>query len=424
MVTSLKRMLVFISTVFLLGTSIGYTVGYFRSKTPENDQGKINTEERLSVEIVLGAISTYSDDAEYMNQAMEIALEEVNEYVVKLGLNITFSIRFEDADLSDTIALDKFKSLAESGVKIVLGMWWSSQLEAVLSYANENHIVVISSASTAPSLAVPDDYVFRLVPTDIAQGRALARMIRDKGIEAVVVLQQDNIWGEGLGAEFVRRFEELGGSVLDRIKYSPYREPLPSQLRTAADKVKSALEEYGESKVAVEAISMGEIEVLLPQAEDYPPLTEVPWFGSDGYVRWVALAEELSAISLRTRHYSPLTATTKSSKWKTFVNKFSNRTGLEIRHYESESYDSVWVAALAVIQAGSYDSEAVKEILPDICDKYFGASGWLKLDENGDKAVGDYDIFAVTSESGVAAWRKVGIYRSEPDEVNWLEEPN
>jgi len=416
---SSRRIAVFIITLFLLGSGIVYIIGSFKAKQTEDVEGEGQKTEGLSGEIVLGAISTYPGDAEYMNPAMEIALEEVNEHVSELGLDVTFSIRFEDADSSDTTSLAKFKELAESDVRVVLGMWWSSQLEAVREYADERQILVISSASTAPSLAIQDDYIFRLVPSDVSQARALARMMRDKGIEAAVVLQQDNIWGDGIGEGFVERFEELGGVVVDHIRYTPFQTLTRSQFSRAAEKVESAVEEYGEGKVAVEAISMGEIEAILPQAEDYPPLAEVPWFGADGYVRWVALVERYPEISLRTRHYSPLAAANESSRWQEFAGKFRARTGMKLRHYESESYDSVWVAALAVIRAGEYDADHIKEVLPEVCASYYGASGCLKLDEYGDKASGNYDIYAVTDDEGLVAWRKVGVYFSETDSIEW-----
>lgn len=398
-----KRTIALVVVFFLIGVGVGFPMGRYTAPTMETTETDAVAMPRLTGEIPLGAIVPFSGDAEYMFPAMEIALEEVNEYVEKLGLNVTFKLLFEDAEFSDEVALEKFESLAERGVKVVLGLWWSSQVEACKPYADEHHILIISSASTAPSLAIPDDYVFRLVPMDVTQARALARMLESMGIKAVVVLQKEDIWGKGLAEGLIERFEELDGVVVDHITYPPERFCSSAELARAADKVRTAIEEYGEGKVAVEFVAMAEVEFMLRQALEHPLLLSVPWFGSDGYVRVVSLVEEIPDLALKTCQYCPLSAVTESPMWKAFADEFYARTGLELRHYECESYDSVWVAALGILQAGVYDADVIKRALPDVCSSYFGTVGWLKLDENGDKAVGDYDIWGVTEEDGVIA---------------------
>jgi len=63
----------------------------------------------------------------------------------------------------------------------------------------------------------------------------------------------------------------------------------------------------------------------------------------------------------------------------------------------------------------------MKGILPDICENYFGASGWMKLDPNGDKETADYDVWAVEEQDGTTDWRRVGRYIFTTDTVEWFK---
>ncbi len=77
------------------------------------------------------------------------------------------------------------------------------------------------------------------------------------------------------------------------------------------------------------------------------------------------------------------------------TNYLSDYPGLDfnedIADYCYTSYDTIWVLALCIDEAG-YDSVAVKEILPGITAEWsllYGASGFIVLDENGDRALAD-----------------------------------
>jgi hypothetical protein len=52
----------------------------------------------------------------------------------------------------------------------------SAEAAAIREYVNERKIILISQASTAFSLAIPDDYLFRLAPNDRLEGAAVAAL--------------------------------------------------------------------------------------------------------------------------------------------------------------------------------------------------------------------------------------------------------
>jgi len=50
----------------------------------------------------------------------------------------------------------------------------------------------------------------------------------------------------------------------------------------------------------------------------------------------------------------------------------------------------------------------------------FGASGWITLDEAGDRTAGDYDIWQIIETApGVYEWDTTGLYVLATDSVTW-----
>jgi len=70
--------------------------------------------------------------------------------------------------------------------------------------------------------------------------------------------------------------------------------------------------------------------------------------------------------------------------------------------------------------AGKYDAEAIKAVLPTVAASTFGASGWIKLNEAGDRELGDYDLWAIILKDGKYQWAKVGYYSATTDSVTWF----
>ena len=78
-------------------------------------------------------------------------------------------------------------------------------------------ILVISESATSPSLSTfqDDDFLFRLAPSDIYQGRVLAELACNKTAKnAVIVINQGDIFGIDLAEQFRLNFEQLGGTVM------------------------------------------------------------------------------------------------------------------------------------------------------------------------------------------------------------------
>ncbi|MBV6651539.1 MAG: ABC transporter substrate-binding protein, partial [Hoeflea sp.] len=103
-------------------------------------------------------------------------------------------------------------------------------------------IALITPSGTSPEISNLEDKgtVFRTVPSDTDQGRALARTMKDMGYEKVAVAYLNNDYGTGLAETFKSVYaDELGGEITQYAAHeegkASYRSNLAELAKGGAD---------------------------------------------------------------------------------------------------------------------------------------------------------------------------------------------
>lgn len=369
-----------------------------------------------------GPISAFAKE---MLLAGEFGVSDVNAFLSSAGIPVKIKLVAEDTELKPEVGLEKFKGFVAKGIKVTVGWVSSPVLMHGMSYGNNNHIVMISASSTAPSLAIPGDYVFRVCPDDNKQGTAIARVMYDQGIRYVIPVWRGNTWGDGLKAATQKRFEELGGTYLKGIRYSPGAKEFSAEVSSLASLVKDAINRYGADKVAVHYIGFQEAAVLFSQASEYPVLTKVRWYGSDGTALNKAIVGKSTAakFAIETKHIAPYYAPTESKSYMRVKDYLAKHGYYEPVPYSFNTYDSVLLATKSMLIAGKYDGEAIKKVLPYVAETTWGSSGWLKLNAAGDRDMADYLFYTVTYKNGKYIWIRAGYYSAAADKYTSYLKP-
>lgn len=364
-----------------------------------------------SENITIGALLPLKGDVasigEASQAALEVSAEDINGYFSGLGSGMNVELIVKDTESDPEKALEKLKELDEMGIKIVIGPQASDEAEAVLDYANQNGIILLSTASTAPSLSIPDDNLFRLAPDDTNQGMVLARLMKDEGISTVIPMYRDDVWGSGLADEVEKNFKALNGTVLEGIAYEPENANHSAEVEELNENIMSATSEHGSESVAVLLCSYGEATEIFALAQEYPALSKVKWYGTDG----IALNKELindnnaasfaAAVNVSAPMYGYLNDNTKS---KAIELKIEERLGRIPESYALSAYDALWIATYVYQDPISDNEEILKMAMSSNTDKYHGISGWTILNENGDRESWTYYIWTVTEENGSYQW--------------------
>jgi len=367
-----------------------------------------------------GDLATYGEN-EYT--AAQLAAKHVNMFLKAIGANWTITIVAEDTQTKPDLALEKVESFAARGIKLLIGPLSSGEVRAIKGYCDANKILAISQSSTAPDLAIPDDFIFRFCPTDkFGQGPAIARIIYDDGKRYIIPVVRNDPWGTGLEEAVAKRFTELGGTVLEGVRYAPEAQEFSAEAADLANKVSAAIEKYEADKICVLHISFEEVTAFFTAASEYDVLSSVKWFGSDGTCASGAILEDpvVRDFAFKVQYPSTIFAPMESAKWDMVRRSVMEILGREPESYSYAVYDIVWAYALSILKTDSTDPEAIKAVLPDVARSFFGASGYIDLDENGDRKAGDYVIWQIVkTDTGEYTWKVVGKYIYATDSVVW-----
>jgi branched-chain amino acid transport system substrate-binding protein len=356
--------------------------------------------------------------------ASQMAITAVNNMLSQGGSPVRFKLVIDDGASDPTTSLTALQNLASQGIQVCVCGDTSGEAANMLSYANSNHIVLLA-ISSAVSLAIPNDYLFRLIPDDAASGPAGAAVMYGQGVRAMIMIYRNDPFGSGLANSTVVAFKALGGTVVGDLSYSPVASgsyDFTAQLTQANSDYQNAVKQFGASHVAIATIGFSEVGTMLSQAQVlFPALLNTTWYGGNGIVG-AESAITSPALDEQVKLISTSFAPENSSKFIAFSNALQKATGGSFPQYEAAVYDETWVAAMSILAVGN-NGTAVQKILPTIADNTYGVIGWLHLDAAGDLAGGDQGIWEIANVNGQAQWVYLGVYVSATGQITYVRQP-
>jgi len=369
--------------------------------------------------------------------AEQLAITDVNAYTAAAGCKLTFALNNQDYKLDTPTALSELTAMYASGVQVVVGPLNSGAAAGILNYADTNHIVLISPSSTSIALAIPNDYLFRTAPDDAAQGQADARELLASGAKAVIVVNRDDTYGDGLANSTITWLKQDDPSIVigGPTKYDTSTSDFTSVISTMSSEYTTLSGQVGAANVAIYIVAFQEYGSILSQTMTQAPnllSTTLPWFGMDGIAQNSDLSNSSSSvasIAAKVGVYSTLFGVlTNNTKAIAFYNRIAGTSaGAAIlgggAFYTFEGYDDVWLAALSIISAGANSGTAIQAILPSVAANFYGLTGAETLNAAGDRALfpgSGYQIWKVVP-NGASSWEWIlaGAWAVSTDEVTW-----
>ena len=112
---------------------------------------------------------------------------------------------------------------------------------------------------------------------------------------------------------------------------------------------------------------------------------------------------------------------TKSWKWDAFETKYYEMTNQWAAFYDGTGVDGSTLLALNVLDTGGTDAAVIKDHFIPKARSYFGMTGWIDLDENGDRQPGTFEIFGYYQRGDEVGFQKYGQYDGVTLQLNWDE---
>lgn len=175
-------------------------------------KGKAETKTDKREEILIGASGPMTGDQSKMGHDMKNAIElAVSQWNAKGGvLGKKIRVMFEDDQHDPKQAVSVANKLVNSGVVGVIGHWNSSASIPASAVYHRGNVIMITPASTNPTLTEQGFYnVFRVCGRDDQQGAVAAEFVQKSlKVKRIAILHDKTTYGQGLAKEFRKSLKD------------------------------------------------------------------------------------------------------------------------------------------------------------------------------------------------------------------------
>jgi neutral amino acid transport system substrate-binding protein len=386
----------------------------------------------------LGAVLPYTgslaDVGQPMIEVLPLLIDQVNTCGGVNDQRVSLVVKDDLSQPNGAAAA--MTNLAEAeGVDVAIVGFLNSTSRKALDIAVKNQILTISPATTSPVFTewakkkAFQGFWARTVPSDTYQARALARLAINRRFRRVSTLVVNNDDGISFEQSFVKAFEALGGTVMnktDPTRYNPATDNFNYTALTAfspdldpPDAVVAALDPQGGPRLLSAAYNLELTEdtpILL--AGNVQPRSLLETVGK-AYTDKSILAGTLGAVP---RASGPA-LNNLTELWK---QQMGGTPGALVAH----TWDAGALLLLAAQAANSNDGNVIKSQLQSVANPpgievtnictglkllksgqdidYQGAGSNLDLDENGD-VVGNYEVWMMNDEGEIEVVEQIRL---------------
>lgn len=233
----------------------------------------------------------------------------------------------------------------------------------------DGRLAAVSPSASSPEITGLSRWVFRVIPSDSANGQDLARFAGALGHRRVAILYENNSYGRGLADSFRRAFRgevtALDPVAVDGKGVEPYL---------------SYLRQNNPGLVFV-AGSDGSGLQILREARRVGLTTD--FLGADG---WAGITSDTS-VSEGVYVGAPFSTEDPRREVQEFVRAFRAKFGRDPNSFAALAYDATMVIARAVERGGA-DRRAIRDALAEVDESnaYQGITGRIAFQDNGDVA--------------------------------------
>ncbi len=311
-----------------------------------------------------GPVPTYGQSSK---EGSELALKQWNDKGGLFGSEIEWVLA--DGGCDGATATDAANKLIDQdGVKFIVGEVCSSASIPVSEVANPKKILQISPTSTNPQVTIGKEYIFRACFLDPFQGDVAASFAMELGAStAAVMYDKGNDYVLGLAGYFKDAFEAKGGQVLVYEAYTEADTDFSAILSKVADANPDVLylPDY-----------YSKVNLIGKQAKEKG--IEAVMLGGDG---WDSADLDTSAVEggYHSNHYSPADP---RPVVQDFLKDYEAAYGKAPDALAVLAYDATMVLLSAIEEAGTTDTEKVREAMAGI--EFEGVAGVITFNEEGD----------------------------------------
>jgi len=357
-----------------------------------------------------GGSATHSLSAQ---AALDLAAEDINTFLADMGRDDRIKVVVEDTTSTPEGTLAALKKLEAQGITVFIGPEDSASLAAVREYADDHNLILVSGSSTAPSMAIPGDTTFRLVPDDTYLAEGVVGYLVREGTTVIIPLAREDVWADDWIELLTTGLAPRGGTVTEPVRYDGSETDHGPALAALKEQIRSATGKYGAENVAVYTITFDEIADLLSEASGDDVLSSVRWYGSD-LAGLQDYDDKALAFAADVGFSYPKFGDDFGWRNTPVLSEIQNRIDGIADPLSLNDYDGLWLIAYTYLISDGTDADTFRWVLPLFGENYRGITGRLTIGENGDRDFAFYTFETMKEKDGVIAW--------EP-QLQWIKDP-
>jgi branched-chain amino acid transport system substrate-binding protein len=327
--------------------------------------------------IDIGVLFPLTGDAasygEKGKNAIDMAIRQINDSGGIRGKMVR--ALYEDSRAEPQTGVSAARKLISiDKVPAIVGDIVSSVTLPVAPIVEQNKVVLIAPTSSAPAITNAGEYVYRIWPSDLAEGEAIARYARTHGFKRAAIMHLKNDYGTAIADIFTRTFAGGDASVVLSEGYmadaSDFRATLQKIKQMNTDVIYLA-GYYGDiSKIVRQAQQLGlQQQFLGVTALEDSKFLELAGADAEGIIYPLATGFDAGSSS-------PIV--------HTFVHDFSTTYAYEPGWVEAHAFDAFMLVCEAIRNtSGPVNGTTIKEYFATM-GNYEGVTGTIRFDENGD----------------------------------------
>lgn len=330
-------------------------------------EGESAAVESVKVGLMLPLSGDAASYGTSVQRGVELALQEMEADHIEL---VTQDSRCEAKE-----AVNAVNQLVNSEqVVAIIGELCSGATLAAAPVAEEAAVVMVSPASTAPTVTEAGDFVFRTIASDARQGDFAARYVAEQGLSKLAVIAINDDYGQGFDSVLRDVFPQVGGEVVA----SEFFQKGDADMRTQLTKIKAA----NPDSLYIISNSPDAAVAILRQVKELD--VDVAVYGSEGLK-----SDDILAGAKEAAEGLRVSVPTEASQ--AFADAHMEAYGEAPGPFSAQAYDAITAISNAV-KDGAASGEAIRDALYDMT--FDGVTGSIDFDENGDVA-GEYEVLEV-----------------------------
>ncbi len=306
-------------------------------------------------------------------KAIEMAVEQVN---ASGGLHEKKVLAiFEDSRAEPHTGVTAMRKLISvDKVPAVVGDIVSSVTLPAAPIAEKNKVILIAPTSSAPAITDAGEYIYRVWPSDLAEGEAIARYAYEHGYRRAAIMHLNNDYGIAIAGIFTKTFNSDDSSVILSEGYLAK----DNDFRTSLHKITQA-----KADVIYLAGYYADISKIIRQAREIgikQQFLGVTAIEDNKFLELAGMAAENIIYPLATGFDSA----SSDPVIQGFISEFNNKYGYEPGWVEAHAYDAFMLTCQAIREIEEpIDGPKIKQYFDEMGD-YKGVTGNIKFDHNGD----------------------------------------